>query len=157
MNAFDSFASTHICTSAPSWQDRLPLPLRADAAGLTWERFTAIHAPQNGPVRLGGWSVTALGAGRSSYEATLAVDSSIHTATAVANGPVAGMTALLHDLGIHLEILSFDQRDFGGTHATFLLCRQGERQTWAMGTGEIAAESTLRAIIAGANRLSVGR
>ncbi|HET8995010.1 MAG TPA: alpha-isopropylmalate synthase regulatory domain-containing protein [Rhodococcus sp. (in: high G+C Gram-positive bacteria)] len=157
MNAFDSFASAHARTSAPSWQDRLPLPLRADAAGLTWERFTAIHAPQNGPVRLGGWSATALGAGRSSYEATLAVHASIHTASAVANGPVAGMTALLHDLGIHLEILSFDQRELGGAHATFLLCREGDRQMWAMGMGETAAESTLRAMIAGANRLSVGR
>ncbi|MFD6896454.1 hypothetical protein ACFWB0_18115 [Rhodococcus sp. NPDC060086] len=106
---------------------------------------------------LGGWRATALGAGRNSYEATLAVNATIHTASAVANGPVAGMTALLHDLGIRLEILSFDQRELGGSYATFLLCRQGEQQMWAMGTGEAAAESTLRAMIAGANRLSVGR
>lgn len=152
MNAFDSTsfdsaaslasASSRDRTSERSWRDRLPLPLRADAAGLTWERFAAVHAPQNGPVRLGGWTVTAQAAGRSEYEATFAVDASIHTASAVANGPVAGMTAMLHDLGINLEILSFHQRELGGTRATFLLCREGEQQKWALGMGQTATEST---------------
>ncbi|MEE2056298.1 alpha-isopropylmalate synthase regulatory domain-containing protein [Rhodococcus artemisiae] len=180
MNAFDSTvfdstafdsaatlasASSRGRTSERSWRDRLPLPLRADAAGLTWERFAAVYAPQNGPVRLGGWTVTALAAGRSAYEATFAVGAAIHTASAVANGPVAGMTAMLHDLGINLEILSFHQRELGvrgaarrgGTHATFLLCREGEQQKWALGTGQSATESTLRAMISGANRLDSAR
>ncbi|MGN5239955.1 MULTISPECIES: 2-isopropylmalate synthase [unclassified Rhodococcus (in: high G+C Gram-positive bacteria)] len=159
MNAFDSNA-VHTSTSADanipvsSWPDRLPLPLRAEAAGLTWEEFADLYGPQNGPLRMGAWAITAVSAGRSSYEATLAVGASIHTASAVANGPVAGMTAMLHGLGIHLEILSFHQCEVGGAQATFLFCSHGDRRGWAMGTGSSATESTLRAMIAGANRLS---
>ena len=129
------------------------MPLRAEVAGLTWDEFAALYGPQNGPVRMGAWAVTAVSAGRSSYEATLAVGASIHTASAVTNGPVAGMTAMLHSLGIHLEILSFHQGEVGGAPATFLLCGHGDRRGWAMGIGQSATESTLRAMIAGVNRL----
>jgi len=132
----------------------LPIALRAEAAGMSWNEFVAAYASQQGPLRLGGWSATALPAGRGAFEATIAVGDSIHTTAAIACGPVAGMTAMLHDLGVDLEILSFHRYDFADAHATFLYCRSGERRIWVMGMGETAVESTLRAMIAGANRMT---
>ncbi|MEE2033908.1 2-isopropylmalate synthase [Rhodococcus chondri] len=136
---------------------KLPLALRAEAAGMAWSDFSATYAPQHGPVRLGGWSATALAAGRNCYEATVAVGDTIHTASEIASGPVAGMTAMMHDLGLQLEILSFHRHDLGGTHTTFILCEAGERRAWAMGLGATGTESTLRAMIAGVNRMHSDR
>lgn len=131
----------------------LPLPLRSEAAGMSWPEFLAVYADQRGPLRLGDWSATRLPAGRAAFEATISVGDTVHTAAALACGPVAAMTAMLHDLGFGLEIHSFHRHDLGDTHVTFLHCGSGEHRTWVMGTGETGAESTLRAMIAGINRI----
>ncbi|UYP20679.1 2-isopropylmalate synthase [Rhodococcus sp. Z13] len=161
MNAFTSFSSTSFSFAAPAadpfaerYGRALPRDLRAEATGMSWERFEATYGDQHGPVRLGGWSATRLPAGRSHFEATIAIGDTIHTAAATACGPIAGMTAMLHELGLHLEILSFHRHDLDETSITFLLCRSGERTAWVMGTGETGDESSLRAMIAGINRLS---
>ncbi|MGI9208718.1 MAG: 2-isopropylmalate synthase [Rhodococcus sp. (in: high G+C Gram-positive bacteria)] len=131
----------------------LPLPLRAEAAGMSWPEFLAVYASERGPLRLGDWSATTLPAGRSAFEATIAVGDTIHSASALACGPVAGMTAMLYDLGFGIEIHSFHRHDLGDLHVTFLLCGSGARRTWVMGMGESGVESTLRAMIAGINRI----
>ncbi len=131
----------------------LPLPLRAEAAGMSWSEFLAVYADQRGPLRLGDWSATRMPAGRAAFEATISVGDTVHTAAALACGPVAAMTEMLHDLGFGLEIHSFHRHDLGDTHVTFLHCGSGEQRTWVMGMGETGAESTLRAMIAGINRI----
>lgn len=151
--AHTSDSANSIDPFAARYGRSLPLALRAEAAGLGWSDFSATYAPQHGPVRLGAWSATASAGGRSCYEATVGVGDTIHTTSAIASGPVAGMTAMMHNLGLQLEILSFHRHDLDGTHATFLLCQSGERRTWAMGVGATGTESTLRAMIAGINRL----
>lgn len=131
----------------------LPRLLQNEAAGMSWDEFLQTFAPSHGPVRLGGWSSTRLSAGRGAFEATIAVGDTIHTASATACGPIAAMTQMLFDLGLHLEIHSFHRYDLDGSSFTFLRCGNGERSTWAMGVGSDATESSLRAMIAGINLL----
>ncbi|MGX7725404.1 2-isopropylmalate synthase [Rhodococcus sp. 5G237] len=131
----------------------LPRGLREEASGMSWVEFESTYGAQHGPVRLGGWTATVLGAGRSAFEATIAIGDTIHTASATTCGPIAAMTAMLYDLGLNIEILSFHRHDLGELSATFLLCRSGERTVWVMGTGETGSESSLRAMIAGINKL----
>jgi hypothetical protein len=136
----------------------LPLALRAEAAGMSWADFATTYAPQDGPLHLADWNGTALTGGLSAYEATFALDGAIHTSASVATGPVSAMTGMIHELGFRLEIRSFHRQDMGDTHATFLLCESDdERSCWVMGLGATAAESTLRAMTAGINRLYCGR
>ncbi|MBM7461201.1 2-isopropylmalate synthase [Rhodococcus coprophilus] len=152
-NACTNSAATRIDPFAARYGRSLPLPLRAEAAGLSWQEFVAVYADERGPLRLRDWSATTMPAGRAAFEATIAVGDTIHTAAALACGPVAAMTAMLHDLGFGLEIHSFHRHDLGDTHVTFLLCGSGEHRTWVMGAGESGEESTLRAMIAGINRI----
>ncbi|MGV9747566.1 2-isopropylmalate synthase [Rhodococcus zopfii] len=173
MNAFTSFASDRrpaatrpfgFCTDsdrlssldpfAARYGRVLPLALRAEAAGMSWADFAATYAPQDGPLRLGGWSTTVLAGGLCAYEARFALGGTVHSGAAVATGPVSAMTGMIHELGFRLEIRSFHRQDMGDTHATFLLCESDdERSGWVMGLGATAAESTLRAMTAGINRL----
>lgn len=131
----------------------LPRGLRAEASGMTWDEFTQTYAHQHGPIRMGGWCGTALAAGRGSFEATIAVGDTIHAAATTACGPIAAMTAMLFELGLHIEIHSFHRYDLDGISMTFLRCGNGERNVWAMGIGSDGTESSLRAMIAGVNRL----
>ena len=64
-------------------------------------------------------SVTASNAGN--YQATIAVGDRIGTSTAAASGPVAALTAMLHDRGIAVEISAFHQRSADGCTATIAL------------------------------------
>ncbi|ANZ25370.1 MULTISPECIES: hypothetical protein [Rhodococcus] len=169
MNAFTSTALIPAagCTDTPRsapidpfaarYGRFLPRELRAESAGMSWAEFTATYAPQHGPVRLGGWYAEAARAGRCNYEATFGVGETIHTAAATATGPVSAMTAMMHTLGMPLEILSFHQFDLGDTHATFLLCEADGRRLWSMGIAATGTESALRAMTAGANRLHASR
>ncbi|MEU5840532.1 2-isopropylmalate synthase [Rhodococcus sp. NPDC047139] len=162
MNAFISFSG--IAPMFPCGTDAadpffarygrpLPRGLREEAAGMTWAEFESTYGAQHGPVRLGGWTATALGAGRSAFEATIAIGDTIHTASATTCGPIAAMTAMLYDLGLNIEILSFHRHEIDGMSATFLRCRSGDRTDWVMGTGATGNESSLRAMIAGINKL----
>ncbi|WP_241384406.1 2-isopropylmalate synthase [Rhodococcus sp. CH91] len=160
MNAFISSGTAPMfpfSTAADPFSARhgraLPRGLREEAAGMTWAEFESTYCSQHGPVRLGGWTATALGAGRSAFEATIAVGDTIHTASATTCGPIAAMTAMLYDLGLNIEILSFHRYELGEMSATFLLCRSGDRTAWVMGTGETGNESSLRGMIAGINKL----
>ena len=163
MNAFTSFSGSSPMFSFGAadaadpffarYGRALPRGLREEAAGTSWAEFESTYGAQHGPVRLGGWTATPLGAGRTAFEATIAIGDTIHTASATTCGPIAAMTAMLYDLGLHIEILSFHRHELGETSATFLLCRSGDRTTWVMGSGETGNESSLRAMIAGINKL----
>jgi hypothetical protein len=120
---------------------------------MAWSVFEAAYAPSTGPFRLGSWSETKTGPGMWDFEATLGIGESIRKTGASAPGPVAAMTSMLYDAGCAMEILSFHQHEIGHRTATFLLCERDGIWRWAMGIGESPTESTLRAMISGANRL----
>ncbi|MFC9789420.1 alpha-isopropylmalate synthase regulatory domain-containing protein [Rhodococcus sp. NPDC127528] len=132
----------------------LPSEMRAECAGTSWRTFLASYSPSGGPIRFGRWSVTPLGAGRSEFRATLGIGDAIHQRTAIASGPVSALTSMLYDAGFQMEILSFHQMRIGTDRtATFLLCEHEGRRHWALGMGHDATESSIEAMVAGANLL----
>jgi hypothetical protein len=140
--------------------DGMPLPrgLREDADTMSWSTFTATYAPSAGPVRLGQWHCADTGRrlGPRTFQATLALGDRIETATATANGPVAALTAMLHEHGVAIEMLRFHQLQSDDTTATFIHGTDGNRAEWAMGYSEDPTQSALSAVIACANRLYAG-
>ncbi|MFD4181769.1 alpha-isopropylmalate synthase regulatory domain-containing protein [Rhodococcus sp. NPDC058514] len=157
MNPLQAFASHTATTPSDPFALRfgtpLPRALRTEAAGMNWRTFLATYSPPRGPIRFGRWSAHALGAGRSEFRATLALGDTIHQAKATAAGPIAALTSMLYDAGVQLEILSFHQQDAGGRTATFLLCEHDGRRHWSVGLADTATESSIEAMIAGANIL----
>jgi hypothetical protein len=83
----------------------------------------------------------------------IAVGDHISTSTAGASGPIAALTAMLHERGVTVEIVKFHQVRSDGTTATFIRGTNGIRAEWAMGWSEDPTQSALRAVIACANRL----
>ena len=92
----------------------IPLPrgLREDADAMSWSTFTATYAPIAGPLSLGHWEradtgrpTSRYGSQPQTYHAKLALGDRVETATATATGPVAALTAMLHDHGVAVEML----------------------------------------------------
>ncbi|KKC03671.1 homocitrate synthase [Mycobacterium nebraskense] len=135
----------------------LPRGLREHAGAMSWERFVATYAHTSGPIRLRNWVCTdtdrRLGPQVRNFRAMIAVGDRISTSTAAAGGPIAALSAMLHEHGIPVEILEFHQLRSGGRTATFLRGSNGGRVEWAMGWSEDSTQSALRAVIACANRL----
>lgn len=158
-------ATLSLTTAADQAFDRfgtpLPRELREEASAMSWEHFVADYAPASGPVRLGHWECTdahrkssRMGPQPRNFRATIAVGDRIDTSTAVASGPVAALTAMLHDHGHAVEMLSFHQLETCGQTATFVKGSDGARQVWAMGSDTDSTQSALRAVVACANRLA---
>jgi len=131
---------------------------------MSWSTFTAAYAPCAGPLRLGHWEctdpdrpATRLGPQPRAFRATLGFGDRIETATASATGPVAALTAMLHDRGVAVEMLRFHQLQSGDHTATFIRGSDGERAEWAMGWATDPTQSALRAVIECANRLAAGQ
>jgi hypothetical protein len=150
-------------TSSTLLFDGLPLPrgLREDADRMSWGTFIATYAPSAGPLRLGRWRCTDTGRpttrlGPRTFQATLALGDRIETATATASGPVAALTAMLHEHGVAVEMLRFHQLQSDDTTATFIHGTDGCRAEWAMGCSQDPIESALSAVVACANRLYGG-
>ncbi len=128
---------------------------------MTWASFVATYAPKAGPLRLGYWACTdterpagRLGPQARNFRAVIAAGDRIGTSSAAASGPIAALTAMLHERGITLEMLRFHQMRSGAGTATFVRGSNGDRAEWAMGwSDEDATQSALRAVIACANRL----
>jgi hypothetical protein len=138
----------------------LPRGLRQEAHAMSWEDFVATYGHTAGPLRLGHWACTdterpagRLGPQARNFRAVIAVGDHISTSTAAASGPIAALTAMLHDRGITVETLTFHQMRSGETTATFIRGSNGIRAEWAMGWSEDPTQSALRAMIACANRL----
>lgn len=138
----------------------LPRGLREHAGAMSWERFVATYGHTAGPIRLGNWACTdaerRLGPQARNFRAVIAVGDRISTSVAAASGPIAALSAMLHERGIPLEILNFHQLCSGEHTATFVRGDNGARVEWAMGWSEDSTQSALRAVIACANRLCVG-
>jgi LeuA allosteric (dimerisation) domain len=141
----------------------LPRGLREQADAMSWDSFVAAYGPTPGPLRLGQWACTdgqrpagRLGPQARNFRAVIAVGDRISTSTAAGSGPIAALTAMLHDRGTTVETLKFHQmRSDGPTAAftTFICGTDGNRTEWAMGCDEDPTQSALRALIACANRL----
>ncbi|CPR13119.1 hypothetical protein BN971_04426 [Mycobacterium bohemicum DSM 44277] len=139
----------------------LPRGLREEAHGMSWDSFTATYGHSGGPLRLGDWACTdtdrragRLGPQARNFRAVIAVGDRITTSSAAAGGPVAALTAMLHELGFTVEILEFRQIQSSGRTATFIRGGNGARTEWAMGEASDPIQSSLRAVIACANRLA---
>jgi hypothetical protein len=138
----------------------LPRGLREQAGAMSWEGFVATYGTAAGPLRLGHWACTdalrpagRLGPQARHFRAMIAVGDRISTSTASASGPIAALTAMLHDRGIKIETLKFHQMRSGADTATFICGTNGTRAEWAMGWSADPTQSALRAVIACANRL----
>ncbi|OYD69792.1 alpha-isopropylmalate synthase regulatory domain-containing protein [Rhodococcus sp. OK302] len=144
--AADPFAARH--------GKSLPAGLRSECSAMSWNEFESTYAAMNGPIRLGAWSTEKIAPGRWTFEATLGLGERIAKASATATGAISAMTSMLYDAGISLEILSFHQHQIGHRTATFIFTECSGRRSWAMGIGESATESSLRAMTSAANRFS---
>jgi hypothetical protein len=142
----------------------LPRGLREQADAMSWQNFVATYGQTAGPLRLGQWACTdteragerparRLGPQARHFRAMIAVGDRISTSTATASGPVAALTAMLHDRGFTLETLNFHQMHSAGHTATFVCGTDGTRAEWAMGWSADPTQSALRALIACVNRL----
>ncbi|MCV7266832.1 2-isopropylmalate synthase [Mycolicibacterium doricum] len=147
-------------TAPHAWNSRLPRGLRKEVDEMTWDAFLDEYAPTAGPLRLGQWTCTdterpagRLGPQARNFQATLALGDRIATATAAACGPIAALTAMLHDQGIAVELVAFHQIPAGSHTATFIRGSDGTHTEWAMGWSQDPTQSALRAVIACANRL----
>jgi hypothetical protein len=139
----------------------LPRGLREHAGAMSWESFVGAYGSAAGPLRLGHWACTdaqrpagRLGPQARNFRAVIGVGGRISTSTAAGSGPIAALTAMLHDRGITIETLKFHQMRSHGQTATFICGTDGNRAEWAMGWAEDPTQSALRALIACANRLS---
>jgi hypothetical protein len=136
----------------------LPRGIREHADEMSWESFLATYGSTAGPVRLRHWECTDIRSGRlgpqtRNFRAVIAVGDRTGTSTAAAGGPVAALTAMLHEQGLSIETLRFHQRQSDCCTATFIYGSDGARAEWAMGLSDDPTQSALRAVIACANRL----
>ena len=138
----------------------LPQGLREEAAGMAARDVFARYGRAVGPLRLTDWACTdaarpagRLGPQARNYQASIAVGGRTATASAAAGGPVAALTAMLHERGVAVEMLRFHQLRSGEYTATFIRGSNGTRAEWAIGWSADATDSALRAVVACANRL----
>lgn len=127
---------------------------------MSWESFVATYGSAAGPLRLGQWDCSdteRLGTHVRNFRAVIAVGDRISTSSAAAGGPIAALTAMLHERAITFETLRFHQLRSGAITATFIHGSNGIRAEWAMGWSEDPTQSALRAVIACANRLVAGQ
>lgn len=136
----------------------LPRDLREQADAMSWETFVATYGRGTGPLRLGQWEcadASRLGLRARNFQAVIAVGDCLSTATVAASGPIAALTAMLHQRGIAVEIVKFHQMQSPTGTATFVRGSDGVRAEWALGWSDDPTQSALRAVIACANRLLV--
>lgn len=131
---------------------------------MSWETFVDTYGHSAGPVRLGHFACTdterpagRLGPQARNYRATIAVGDQLSTVTAAAGGPIAALTAMLHERAITVETLRFHQLRSGRITTTFIHGSNGIRAEWAMGWSQDPTRAALRAVIACANRLAAGQ
>jgi len=127
-----------------------PKALRVECADLTSAQFHDRYCELPGPIRVGDWSPE----GNRSAEFTATLEFTDHLRTVTATGsPVAAITSALYDEGYPVEILQFHQRRTESGTATFVRCEFNGRCGWGAALADDSSESTVRAMIAGVNKL----
>ncbi|MET9217057.1 MULTISPECIES: 2-keto-3-deoxygluconate kinase [Mycobacteriales] len=128
--------------------DAAPKGLRAETDNLTPTEFLDRYTRIEGPITLREFTCSG-----TDFTATLEFADHLRTVIA-AGSPVAAMTSALYDEGYPLEILQFHQRRTAEGIATFVLCEFNGKRGWAAAMRADAAESSVRAMIAGLNLLA---
>lgn len=90
------------------------------------------------------------------FEARIRAGAATTTTSVAATGPVAALTAMLHEVGCGIEILAFHQRPVADGIATFLRCERNGRRHWSFAIHPDGSASALAAAVAGANILARG-
>ncbi|MCP2280599.1 LeuA allosteric (dimerisation) domain-containing protein [Nocardia amikacinitolerans] len=126
-----------------------PKGLRAEAAGMTPAEFYDSYCGHTGPVRLSEFA-----GGHRNAECTATLEFADHLRTVATTGsPVAALTSALYEEGYPVEILQFHQRRTAGGTATFVRCELDGKRGWGAAVADDGAESIVRAMISGINRL----
>ncbi|EOM75859.1 hypothetical protein DW322_13350 [Rhodococcus rhodnii] len=133
--------------------DLLPRGLRDEARCTDRESLRRTYCPA-GPFALLSWRSRGAAAGSTRYEAELTTARGRRCGEATATGPLAALTAMLHDAGTRIEILEFHQRPDGGRHSTSVRCESNGRTLWAFADDEDRTRSALGALLAAANRFA---
>ncbi|HLS78812.1 MAG TPA: alpha-isopropylmalate synthase regulatory domain-containing protein [Nocardia sp.] len=145
-----SFATMPTTIDAEALASAAPRGLRAEAAGMTPAEFHDQYCRDNGPVRLSDWA--AVSGRAAAYTATLEFADRLRT-LATTGSPVAALTSALYEEGYPVEILQFHQRHTGEGTATFIRCEFNGKRGWGAALAGDSAESSVRAILSGINRL----
>ncbi|GAB2704332.1 2-keto-3-deoxygluconate kinase [Nocardia thraciensis] len=128
-----------------------PKGLRTECTGLSPAEFYDRLCGHTGPVQLSDWSRAGH---RHGGEYTATLEFADHLRTVVSAGsPVAALTSALYDEGFPVEILKFHQRRTESGTATFVQCEFNGRRGWGAAVADDGAESAVRAMIAGVNKL----
>lgn len=135
----------------------LPRGMRAAAAHMSWDEFTATFRPADGPLQLQSFTQHRADAAHRTITATVTIDGESHILEATGVGTISAMTSIVYAAGFPLEINAFHQQRAGGQIATFVECSRGYQRQWAMGLGATTAESIVDAFISAANRVSAHR
>lgn len=151
MNTLTSSGPTDL---AARFATPLPPALRAEAADMDWSTFTDTYAPTSGPIRLGTWNTSRAPHDLVHCQATIDTGATVAPISATATGAIAGLSDMLYQLHLGVEIIGLHQYSHAGGSTTFLLCERDGRRSWSMGSGAGGEESALGALIAAANRLS---
>ncbi|MGJ0120123.1 hypothetical protein ACQ7HM_13050 [Williamsia sp. MIQD14] len=144
--------STPFAPASSRFPTPLPRALRAAADTLDWRDFCAGRAV-SGPIRLGTWSAVAAHDDLIAFRATMAVGDRICAVDATAVGPLGAATAMLHALGVAIEITGLHQQTVGADTVTFVEGDIDGHRAWGMGVAPEPALAGVGALIAAANRL----
>jgi hypothetical protein len=127
-----------------------PKGLRAESTGLSPAEFYERYCEHSGPVKLCAWAPATPG----QADCTATLEFADHLRTVVAGGnPVAALTSALYEEGYAVEILQFHQRRTAAGTATFVQCESDGHRGWGAALSDNDAESTVRAMLAGINKL----
>ncbi|WP_228805720.1 alpha-isopropylmalate synthase regulatory domain-containing protein [Nocardia higoensis] len=145
-----SFATMPTTIDPQALASAAPRGLRAESAGMTPAEFHDRYCRETGPIRLSDWAAT--GDRAAAYTATLEFADRLRT-VATTGSPVAALTSALYEEGYPVEILQFHQRRTGEGTATFIRCEFNGKRGWGAAMADDSAESSVRAILSGVNRL----
>ena len=159
-------APSRTCPFAERFGRRLPRGFAEEAAGLDWRALVYTYAPSTDHFHLADLSRRPLGRGITAYEAILATRGpgdkpghfTAHRLTTKSCGDLTAMSEMLGRIGARVEIERFHQyqgRQYGdtGSWCTILRATCGRRETWALGFGEAAADSSISALLSAATLL----
>ncbi|MGZ8178357.1 hypothetical protein ACXVUM_10540 [Williamsia sp. SKLECPSW1] len=140
----------HRPTSGPCAAARFATPLprgvRADAGVLSWDDFVQAYAPTS-VTRLGSWHSTPARNDLTDYHATIASGDRIWSMRESATGPLAAATAMLHAIGVCVEITGLHQQRLGTQTAMLVEVDRDGHRAWGLGIDDAADRAGVVALL----------
>jgi hypothetical protein len=146
--------TTDSASFAAAFRGTIPSELRPSARQMSAREFLDNYCPSTGPIRLGSWSEQRSSLGTRRFDGTIGMGNRTRSFHIDAVGPIAALSAALHEAGLGLEILSFHQQRTTEGTTTFVNCEHNGRKRWAMAMADNDTDSALQALVAAANLLS---